>query len=315
MADAVVSQVAGNGSDIDSLGRRVDDLTHAVDSWNNWMLVGLVIAAVAAAWILVTTRVAVIRSKQLVTAQEQLDLAKDRQLQTDLKAKDLEIGELKVKSEAAEAEISAAKLEAANAALKAAEASRQSEAEKLERARLELSLSARGPQIWGAEGEFQKAIGPFAGQKVELAVCGGNENDMEVSMTLGAIEHQLLKAKWERTVVVDRRCSSGTGTAGTGIDVKTGNPWSAASRAAADAVALVLEKVLWGESQPEAYAAQLKRGHGFIWLGNGERFELGSSAMPVLSPTDMPLASDTIRIEVFTRPPLNSIFIPKEPHK
>jgi hypothetical protein len=79
MADAVVSQVAGNGSDIDSLGRRVDDLTHAVDSWNNWMLVGLVIAAVAAAWILVTTRVAVIRSKQLVTAQEQLDLAKDRQ--------------------------------------------------------------------------------------------------------------------------------------------------------------------------------------------------------------------------------------------
>ena len=54
MASAILSDVPGKSSEIDSLTRRINDLTEAVDFWNRWMLWGLVIAAGAAIWIVVS---------------------------------------------------------------------------------------------------------------------------------------------------------------------------------------------------------------------------------------------------------------------
>lgn len=136
MANAILSDALAKISEIDSLTTRRNALSEAVDFWNRWMLWGLVIAAVAAAWIVLTTRLTVLRSQQLSAAQGELDLAKDRQLQTDLKEKDVEIGNLKMKSETAEAGITSAQAEAARANLLA-------EQERLARVKLEKQLAPR----------------------------------------------------------------------------------------------------------------------------------------------------------------------------
>ena len=85
--------------EIESLNQTVNHLTGAVDFWNHLMLWGLGIAAVAAAWIGVSTRLVVVRSKQLTVAQDLLASAKDAQLQDDLKSKDIEIGHLQLQTE------------------------------------------------------------------------------------------------------------------------------------------------------------------------------------------------------------------------
>ncbi len=78
----------------------------------------------------IATRVVVRRTGQLSTTQDLLSAAKDRQLQTDLKAKDLEIEDLKVRSDTAEAGIATAQANAAKATQKAAEANKAAEDER-----------------------------------------------------------------------------------------------------------------------------------------------------------------------------------------
>lgn len=77
--------------EIDNLTRRVADLNNAVDFWNRWMLIGLAATALAAIWLVFSTRLVIVRQKQLSIAQGALDSAKDRQLQADLKEKDRQI--------------------------------------------------------------------------------------------------------------------------------------------------------------------------------------------------------------------------------
>jgi hypothetical protein len=129
MASTILSNGVGNNPEIDSLTHRVALLTDSFDFWNRWMLVGLGFAALAAIWIGVTTRLAIVRSKQLTVAQGDLDAAKEGQLSLDMKQKDIEIGQLTVRSDVAEAGIAGANLLA--------------EQEKLARVKLEAELLPR----------------------------------------------------------------------------------------------------------------------------------------------------------------------------
>ena len=81
-----------NVSDIQELTSRIERLSTAADFWNKAMLWGLVAAALAAVFIVITTRLAITRAKQAADAQGELDKAKDRDLQTVLKDKDIAIG-------------------------------------------------------------------------------------------------------------------------------------------------------------------------------------------------------------------------------
>src|SRR5216683_5223045 len=111
-----------NVPEIESLTLRVGELSRSVDLWNLLMLWGLAGAMTAAAFVLLTTRIIVTRTGELTKAQDLLSSAKDRQLQSDLRLKDVEIGTLKVRSDTAEAEISKAQADAAKATQQAAAA-------------------------------------------------------------------------------------------------------------------------------------------------------------------------------------------------
>jgi hypothetical protein len=96
---AIKSEEDGSMDEIQSLTSRVQQLGNAVDFWNRWMLWGLVFAALAAIWIGLTTRLTIVRSKQLAVVQASLDKAKEGQLALELKEKDRQIAEVKSESD------------------------------------------------------------------------------------------------------------------------------------------------------------------------------------------------------------------------
>ncbi|KVK99766.1 hypothetical protein WS94_20405 [Burkholderia territorii] len=102
-------------SEIQVLTDRVQRLGESVDLWNSVMVWGLFFAALAAAWVGVATRLIVVKTAQQAKAEELLGAAKERQLQADLKAKDVQIVNLKFRSDTAEAEIANAQASAARA--------------------------------------------------------------------------------------------------------------------------------------------------------------------------------------------------------
>lgn len=123
-------------SEIQSLSLRVQDISRSLDWWNTAMIWGLALAAIAAVFVVLATRIIVTRAGQLSAAQGRLSEAKDRQLQSDLKTKDVEIGTLRVRADTAEGAI-------ATATKEAAEATKATEDERIERLRLEAQIAPR----------------------------------------------------------------------------------------------------------------------------------------------------------------------------
>jgi hypothetical protein len=81
-------------SEIDSLAQKVTQLSASADFWNKAILWCLGAAALAAVFIVITTRLAILRTGQLSDAQGELANAKERGLASDLRAKDLQIAGL-----------------------------------------------------------------------------------------------------------------------------------------------------------------------------------------------------------------------------
>jgi hypothetical protein len=111
-----------NVPDIQAQFSRIQTLSQGVDWWNAAMIWSLVFAALAALAVVLTTRMVVVRARQLASAQDELVRAKDGQLALDLKAKDQKIAE---------------------AGEKAAEANRIAEDEKLARVKIEARVAWR----------------------------------------------------------------------------------------------------------------------------------------------------------------------------
>lgn len=88
---------------IQSLSQKAGELNDSVNFWNTAVIVALILAALAGIAVVVTTRLALVRAKQLGSIQEQLLRAKDDDLALNLKDKDLKIAQAgKLASEAAE---------------------------------------------------------------------------------------------------------------------------------------------------------------------------------------------------------------------
>lgn len=92
-------------SNIEDLTRRAATLNGAIDSWNGAMIWALVLAALAAIAVVVTTRLALARAKQLGEVQAQLLRAKDNELASNLKEKDLRIAEATARANEAALEL------------------------------------------------------------------------------------------------------------------------------------------------------------------------------------------------------------------
>jgi hypothetical protein len=134
-----------NVSEIQSLTLRVRELSEAVDFWNVVLLWGLAIAALAAVVIGISTRLVFVRAGQQSAMQQLLDSAKDRQLKSDLKAKDLEIGKAQV--DAGEANKKALQLGIDLEAAKAETKERQTELEVEQRITSKAQEEAAKAQI------------------------------------------------------------------------------------------------------------------------------------------------------------------------
>jgi hypothetical protein len=80
-------------SEIQALTARVNVLSQSVDLWNLLMLWGLGVALIATAFVFIATRLIITRSGELSATQELLSAAKDRQLSSDLRDKDVKIGD------------------------------------------------------------------------------------------------------------------------------------------------------------------------------------------------------------------------------
>src|SRR5450631_2799405 len=152
------------GASVDEIGSltlRIKDLSHSVDFWNELMLWGLALAAIAAVFVVVATRIVVSQTGKLSEAQDLLSAAKDRVAAKDSKDKD---GNISLANKAAgDANERAAKLEV--------------EAGKL---RLQLSAQERRsnvllqPQI---RARFGSRVKPFAGQYFDVLTCRIHESE------------------------------------------------------------------------------------------------------------------------------------------
>ncbi len=160
-----------NVIDTHSLIARISELSQSADFWNAWMLGTLVFAFIAAGSVAFTTRMSIVRAKQLAEAQDELISAKDRQLVLDLKDKDSKIAE-------------------ANA--RAKEADEITERERLARLRIEAELAWR-------------TISPEQSKELEK-ILATNQNSVNIEYLFNDPESQyfseqlasiFMKAKWK----------------------------------------------------------------------------------------------------------------------
>lgn len=258
-------------SEIQSLALRAQELSQSVDRWNTAMILGLALAAIAAVFVVVATRIVVTRAGQLTAAQELLGLAKDRQLQSDLRAKDLEIGNLKLRSDTAEAGIAMAHTEAATAIQKAAEATAAQR-------RVETDLAKQQEKTATAERDLlqlQRRMEPrriSAEQRARLVVLlsSGPKGKVGIGCVLGDGEGQafandvdgVLKASGWETTGVSQGAYSGGNPIGFGIIVR--------SAISAPPFAAVLQRAFFSIGIPMAGAEnpQLADGAVQILVGN-----------------------------------------------
>jgi hypothetical protein len=158
-------------SEIQALTIRTRDLYQSLDFWNTAMVWALVFAAVAATAVVVTTRFALTRSKQLAAAQDELIRAKDAQLALDLKEKDVKI---------------------AQAGRDAAEANRIAEHERLARLQLEARLADRTLTA-AQQARIASRLRGFGPQTIDVIVVGTTP---EVSRITDAIVAAIRQAGW-----------------------------------------------------------------------------------------------------------------------
>jgi hypothetical protein len=157
-----------NVSEIQALTLRTQSLSHAVDFWNLLMLWGLALAALAAVFVVIATRIVVTRTGQLTDAQDLLSDAKDRQNTADSKEKDKKIADALQQAAESNKAAGLANERAGNAEERAAEANRVAEGEKLARIKIEERMGGwKLPK--DAQERVSEALKPFAGTHFSLA--------------------------------------------------------------------------------------------------------------------------------------------------
>jgi hypothetical protein len=86
-------------ADIQSLTEEVQRLSQSVDSWNSWIIIGMISAALSAALLVIVQFMAFRESETLAKVQNELIKAKDEMLAKDLRDKDVVIAQLNLEIE------------------------------------------------------------------------------------------------------------------------------------------------------------------------------------------------------------------------
>jgi hypothetical protein len=177
-----------NVSEIQSLTLRVQSLSHSVDWWNTAMIWGLALAAIAAVFVVIATRIVVTRTGELSAVQDLLSEAKDRD-------KDVKIAEAQRGATEASAKAEGFRLEIAKANESAAEAQAKVAGATAEAAKATLELSKlKMPRVIprDKEPDLSAALGAFSGQEF----AGYTFQDQESMDLANAIGRILVGASW-----------------------------------------------------------------------------------------------------------------------
>ncbi len=139
-----------SSSEIQSLTTQSNNLSASIDRWNSSYVWFGGIALLIALFVFTAQFIIIRKSRLLATVQGNLLAAKDRELQIDLRDKDVQIAGLHAEAsrhqqllEEAALQISHAGADAAHANERAAEANRLAEQERLERTKLEAEIAPR----------------------------------------------------------------------------------------------------------------------------------------------------------------------------
>jgi hypothetical protein len=185
--------------EIQALTTRANELNGSVGWWNSAMIWALVFAAVAAIAVVLTTRVALLRAKQLGDVQESLIRAKDAQLAFDLRAKDEKISGLDLDSAKAKQDLAGIQKSAADA--KAAQQRVETDLEKqrektanAEKALLELQARLADRVLTKAQQDsLTNQLKQWAGIDVDVIVWG---DSAEIEIISQQIMQALMAAGW-----------------------------------------------------------------------------------------------------------------------
>jgi hypothetical protein len=173
--------------EIQSLTARVEQLTQDVDWWNTAIIWALVFAAMAAVAVVVTTRIALVRAKQLSDMQDKLIRAKDGQLALDLKGKDEKI--LGLEKQAADAKAAQQKVE-----IELAKQQERAASAELKLAQIAKAREPRGFQLGARMAEFVASL-KDKGEGVEVEIWY-QPDDSEALLFAQQIRAGLSSAHW-----------------------------------------------------------------------------------------------------------------------
>jgi len=179
-------------SEIQSLIARASELSRGADWWNAAMLWALLFTAMAAIGVVLTTRMALRRAKQLSDVQGRIIELKDSQLLLDLKEKDQKIAEAGATASAAETKAEGFRLDIAKANENTAKLEKEAAAAKLETEKLKQVVAWRiiPPE---ATAELEKVLSGKPGS-VNLRYTDGDPEALFLAIQISQI---LAKAKWQ----------------------------------------------------------------------------------------------------------------------
>jgi hypothetical protein len=155
------------------------------------------------------------------------------------------------------------------------------------------AMSSRSTLLLKGEQQFLEATLPFKDQKVELLLCNGLANDNETNLLWNTISGMLVRAKWDVHSTVWSSCRNGTGTT---VSVSLGA--SDVTKRAADALGIVLSKLLWGNLHPDEFAKRLNsrrlptKEYPYSWPG---------ASFP--APGEPPIPEENVRVVLLAREP------------
>jgi hypothetical protein len=214
---------------VDSLTREVSRAAGLVDWWNSAVIVAMVFAAIAATVLVVAQAVAFKRAKNLADVSEKLVAMKDAELQRELKAKDVEIGNANARASEANKAASEAVARAAEANQYAAEANKKAEQERLARAKIEQAMTHRR-LLPAAQSAIAAKLRAFAGQKIDVNPLS---QDLEVQRITEELVVSLAGPAGAGWIVASRAGLSVGGPSVTGIAVAISPSAEPHTRAAA----------------------------------------------------------------------------------
>jgi hypothetical protein len=160
------------------------------------MVAGLIVAAFAAMWVVVCTRLTIVRAKELADVQGLLSTAKEAQLNVDLKEKDIQIAEAGTASLQALQQAKAAEAQIAEAHARASEANENAKRAEAQTAEAQLALAKlKTPRTLSPEQShgIVANISAYADTPYDLWVSP----DTEATSLMEQIDSALHAAKWQ----------------------------------------------------------------------------------------------------------------------